>query len=402
MKIAIIGSGSAGTSAGLYLNRSGHEVQIFEREESPKPVGSGIMLQPTGLKSLADFGLDKRALTLGCKINGIDGETIEGWKILDLDFLKKDKYFGLGIYRGALYQLMLDAVIEKGIEVTFGAEIVSLRENKNNTTTLVSKDERQYTDFDLVVCANGARSLFRKHYKLADVDRAQGFGALWTKIPYDNALFKNKIHQYYQGTDKMLGFMPMGKFEENSEEYVNFFWSISVPEIEKWKKSEFSKWKDEVIAFAPKHEAIISKIESREQIMVAPYLDVVLKPSYSGNVVFIGDAAHPMSPQLAQGAGFAMLDARMLSECLQAYPRNLGVALAEYHKTRSKQVYFYQKVSRLITPYFQSVDKSTWFRDRLFTFMNDFSVSRNIMIDTILGFREGVFSNLDKRYYDIS
>ena len=56
-EIAIASAGPAGLAAALYLERAGHKVTIFERFDEPKPVGSGLMLQPTGLTVLADLGL---------------------------------------------------------------------------------------------------------------------------------------------------------------------------------------------------------------------------------------------------------------------------------------------------------------------------------------------------------
>lgn len=46
LDIAIAGAGPAGLAAALYLKRAGHRVTIFERFDEPKPVGSGLILQP--------------------------------------------------------------------------------------------------------------------------------------------------------------------------------------------------------------------------------------------------------------------------------------------------------------------------------------------------------------------
>ncbi|TIW40604.1 MAG: FAD-dependent oxidoreductase, partial [Mesorhizobium sp.] len=57
LDIAIAGAGPAGPATALHLNRSGHHVTVFERFDEPKPVGSGLILQPTGLSALAELGL---------------------------------------------------------------------------------------------------------------------------------------------------------------------------------------------------------------------------------------------------------------------------------------------------------------------------------------------------------
>ncbi|MGT2465645.1 FAD-dependent oxidoreductase [Mesorhizobium atlanticum] len=66
--IAIAGAGPAGLTAALYLKRAGHKVTIFERFDKPKPVGSGLILQPTGLTVLADLDLLDDILSLGSRI----------------------------------------------------------------------------------------------------------------------------------------------------------------------------------------------------------------------------------------------------------------------------------------------------------------------------------------------
>lgn len=56
LDIAIAGAGPAGLVAALYLKRAGHRVTIFKRFDAPKPVGSGLILQPT-VTAPADLGL---------------------------------------------------------------------------------------------------------------------------------------------------------------------------------------------------------------------------------------------------------------------------------------------------------------------------------------------------------
>ncbi|AZU03843.1 FAD-dependent monooxygenase [Glycocaulis alkaliphilus] len=56
--IAIAGCGPAGLAAALLLHRDGHRVRLYERFETPRPIGSGLLIQPTGLAVLERLGLD--------------------------------------------------------------------------------------------------------------------------------------------------------------------------------------------------------------------------------------------------------------------------------------------------------------------------------------------------------
>jgi 2-polyprenyl-6-methoxyphenol hydroxylase-like FAD-dependent oxidoreductase len=68
LDIAICGCGPAGLASALLLQRAGHHVRIFERFETPRPVGSGLIVQPTGLGVLVELGLCDETLALGARI----------------------------------------------------------------------------------------------------------------------------------------------------------------------------------------------------------------------------------------------------------------------------------------------------------------------------------------------
>ena len=54
-------AGFPGLAAALLLHRQGHHVTLYERFEAPRAVGSGLMVQPTGLAVLAALGLAERS-----------------------------------------------------------------------------------------------------------------------------------------------------------------------------------------------------------------------------------------------------------------------------------------------------------------------------------------------------
>ncbi|NEU34098.1 NAD(P)-binding protein, partial [bacterium LRH843] len=66
--IAIAGCGPAGLASALLLHRDGHRVTVFERFDTPRPIGSGLMIQPTGLAVLRELGLERELTAHGAPI----------------------------------------------------------------------------------------------------------------------------------------------------------------------------------------------------------------------------------------------------------------------------------------------------------------------------------------------
>jgi salicylate hydroxylase/6-hydroxynicotinate 3-monooxygenase len=66
-----------------------------------------------------------------------------------------------------------------------------------------------------------------------------------------------------------------------------------------------------------------------------------------GNITLLGDACHPMTPYMAQGAAMAIEDAAVLSRCLDGVGRD-GVADAfrRFEATRKERTSRVQDTSR--------------------------------------------------------
>jgi salicylate hydroxylase/6-hydroxynicotinate 3-monooxygenase len=66
-----------------------------------------------------------------------------------------------------------------------------------------------------------------------------------------------------------------------------------------------------------------------------------------GNVALLGDACHPMTPYMAQGAAMAIEDAAILSRCLDGVDRDgAAAALQRYQATRLERTAKMQLTSR--------------------------------------------------------
>ena len=68
LSVGIAGAGPAGLAAALFLARDGHHVTLYDQFEAPRALGSGLILQPTGLAVLRELGLADRMERLGSRI----------------------------------------------------------------------------------------------------------------------------------------------------------------------------------------------------------------------------------------------------------------------------------------------------------------------------------------------
>ena len=83
-RIAVIGSGTRGLAATTILSRDGRDVSVFERFDEPRPLGAGILLQPTSLACPACLGLDDETISPGSPVLILYGEDVNGSTIFDI------------------------------------------------------------------------------------------------------------------------------------------------------------------------------------------------------------------------------------------------------------------------------------------------------------------------------
>lgn len=366
LDIAIAGAGPAGLATALYLQRAGHRVTVFERFEEPKPVGSGLILQPTGLTVLADLGLLDDILALGSRIDRLHGaDASTGRTVLDVRYdAQSGRRFGLAVHRAALFGVLFRAAQREAIAIETGVEIETLETGER--ATLICGKGRRAGPFDLVVDASGSRSKLRQRLKDSGEPRPLTYGAFWASLGWRAEGFdEHALLQRYDRASVMVGVLPIGRPEPGAEKMAAFFWSLKPSDVDEVRAQGLDTWKERVVRLWPECEAFTSQIDSFDQLSLARYGHHTMKLPAGRRLAVIGDAAHSTSPQLGQGANMALLDAAALSHAL-ARADSVDAALEAYVRARRWHVRIFQALSLALTPFYQSDSVLLPFvRDRL-------------------------------------
>src|SRR5262249_4513912 len=211
VQVGVVGCGVAGQAAATFLSDAGHDVTVFERFAEPRPLGAGLLLQPTGLAVLAALGLADDALAQGGKVVGLEARTARGRTVLDLSYADlHPRAHGLGIRRSALFDLLHGRLKRSPARLVTGTEVIDVV-REHGQGGLIDRHLGRHGPFDLVVVADGAHSAVRRRL-MSDADqKLYPWGCIWATAPDSVGLgVAGLLRQRVRGTRLMMGLLPVG------------------------------------------------------------------------------------------------------------------------------------------------------------------------------------------------
>ncbi|MEM6554409.1 MAG: NAD(P)/FAD-dependent oxidoreductase [Pseudomonadota bacterium] len=363
MEIAIAGAGIGGLALGIFLARQGHQVRIYDQFETPKPIGSGLMLQQTGLAVLDQLGLRAEIDVLGTRIERLWGLTTPSLRpVLDVRYAKwRQDLYGLGVQRGLIFETLLKTALETGIEIVLDTPIAGV---DLTAPAFLSTDGAPLGACDLAVYAHGARSTLTPTDRGVDLP----YGALWATLPWpeQGPFNATALEQRYRDASQMTGVMPSGRLAPDAPETLTYFWSIRGDQEPVWRNQSLDAWKTEAAALWPDTAMLLDQFESHDDLTFARYRHHTARAPIAGRgFARIGDAWHAASPQLGQGANMALLDAWALARAVRD-SEDVPAALNAYLGMRQQHVRLYQIMTWLFTPVYQGDNRFLpWLRDWL-------------------------------------
>jgi 2-polyprenyl-6-methoxyphenol hydroxylase-like FAD-dependent oxidoreductase len=398
-KIAIVGSGMAGLSAGMLLAKLGHEITLFERFEEPKSIGAGILIQPSGVVALERLGLLAEVQAKAARIDAFFGSTLSGRRVMDVRYADGwPQAYGLGVHRANLFRALYNGARDSGISVQCGTSITEVVTAGEHYICRNGADE--FGAFDAVIVANGTASSLRAQLKVKQRNIPYPWGALWAICPDPEQRYRHMLMQRYHGASIMIGVLPTGLHPETNIPCVSFFWSLRVADHAAWLNGDFGAWQAQVLRYWPELEYLMQGMAQASTLTFASYGDVLMNRWHDGALLCIGDAGHGMSPQLGMGANLALLDSLVLADCV-AQAGSLPEAFARYSRERRGHLRYNQFVSRWLTPFFQSDSRlAAALRDAAFPLLRRIPPLYKEALRTIAGVKTGLL--FDSSLVDLS
>ncbi len=360
-RIAIAGCGPGGLASAILLARQGHHVELFERFDAPRPIGSGLLIQSSGQSILKILGLLDNIVAKGAPVDRLFGINIaNGKRALDMEY----RYLGqgahaIGIHRSSLFAALYQAVLDAKIAVHCHHHLSGYQADGQRIRPIF-KNSPALDWYDYLIDASGARS------PLSNGDaHTLPYGAFWATVdrPAGNQIALSALEQRYDAAHSMAGIMPVGVNPASGNAGVALFWSVRHDQYDQFRDAGIAAWQRNFVAIWPEARAFAEQITSMDHLTWAAYHHRTGNAASHARLFHIGDAWHSTSPQLGQGANMALLDAYALSNAI-AQAASPTMIAQQYRHARADHVALYQLLSRVFTPAYQSDSVILpWLRD---------------------------------------
>ncbi|CAM5482562.1 FAD-dependent monooxygenase [Eoetvoesiella caeni] len=345
-RIAIIGGGLGGSTAGVSLQRAGFDVQVYEQAAEIQRVGAGIQLQANTMRVLAALDLDKPIRDAGVPISRWQSRV---WDTGDIIFEPKGLSDWVVVHRADLLNVLLRALKPGTLHSRKRLEGL---DQKSGCVNLMFTDGTS-AEADIVVGADGINSRVRELLLGAESPQYSGY------IAYRSIFSSSLVHGHHAALDQSTKWWSDQRHWDpaHTRYFLTYPLSQDSDDIYFVTGAPESNWnggthptdatKDEVKAcYTGFHPEVHALIDAAPAITKWPVFVRKPLPVWSdGSTVLLGDACHPMSPYMGQGAGMAFEDAAILTRCLQAHPTNPRRAFDIYRQNRIDRTSLIQRVS---------------------------------------------------------
>jgi len=337
--ILVAGGGIGGLAAAYALAHKGAQVTLLEQSSEFGEVGAGIQLGPNVVRILEAWGLGEALRGVAAfpeclRVRNAMNGAVLGELPMGQTMVQRYGASYVTIARADMHGLLLDAVRRQGkVHLHLSSEVTRVDQDEHavRVQTLT-----QNFHAPMLVGADGVWSRLRKEVVDDGAPRVTGHLAFRALVPQADLpeKLRSKVVTAWLGRDFHVVQYPVRRGE----------WLNVVAIVHGHVYGDPKHWD---------HSANAAELRTRLAGATKALRDLVhaipnwrlwalsdRPPMRSaseharGRIALLGDAAHPMRPYLAQGAGMAIEDADTLARVLDANPDDVPAALQSYANLR--------------------------------------------------------------------
>jgi 2-polyprenyl-6-methoxyphenol hydroxylase-like FAD-dependent oxidoreductase len=323
-KALVIGGGIGGLAAAVALRRKGWKIEVFERAPELAEVGAGLSLWSNALAALRRLGVLEQVRALGVAgqtgaVRIPSGEALLTMKAGATDTAPEGLI--LLLHRAELLNILYDAAGKDAVRV--GSRCVGIDQDAGGVTARF-EDGREARG-DLLIGADGLRSIVRSALFGSEPPRYGGYTA-WRAITRFDLARLTPGESWGRGQ----------RFGQWGMTDGRVYWYATETVSEGQGDPPQGRKQGLLDLFRGWHTPIEELIEATAETDILRN-DVYDRPPLTrwsvGRATLLGDAAHPMTPDMGQGACQAIEDAVILADCLAESP-DVPEALRRYETLR--------------------------------------------------------------------
>jgi salicylate hydroxylase len=359
-RISIVGGGIGGLTAALALQHFGHKVSVFEQSRELREIGAGVTITPNAMHALHFLGIGERVAK---EAGPTEAYLIRHFETGDLIKVRANGHdyvqrFGADyhqVHRADLQNTLAEAVRRNDPDCVFldhRFESVS----QDSVTVVATFANGRTVASDALIGCDGATSKVRAHVFGDEVVNYTGQVAFRALVPMANvpAGIRERPFSMFVGNKRVFLHFPL-----RHRTLMNV---LGVGREPTWQEEGW-RIPGEVEEFAglygdlyPPALQLIRAISPGSLFKWGLRDREPLQTYSKGLVTTLGDAAHPMTPFLGQGACVAIEDAMVLGRAFAA-ASTVQEAFAVYESTQKERANGIQLASRLQADEIQGVTK---------------------------------------------
>jgi 2-polyprenyl-6-methoxyphenol hydroxylase-like FAD-dependent oxidoreductase len=333
VKVLVAGAGIGGLAAAIAIRRAGHEVEVLERAPVLREVGAGVAIWPNGNRALADLGMQD---VPGISVPGVQVRTAHGRLLIETpagEFRARYGHDLILVHRAELHSSLLEMVGRENVRAA--SEVVAFEQDGARVAASLATGER--LEADGLVGADGLRSAVRRTL-LGDGEPRYSGATCWRGVARFEV--EGGCGVNWLGRAAEFGIFPLRGGRA--------YWFAVRNRPEREADDPSGKKADVISSFDSWPHPVKAVVEATAEAEVLRN-DLYDRPEVStwtrGRVTLVGDAAHPMLPNVGQGACQALEDAVALGRALATLPSDQ--ALHAYEARRLKRANSFVAQSRL-------------------------------------------------------